>query len=641
MRLSLTNCRNIARVSNDDTGEDCVEFREGVCNILYAPNGTGKTTLTYALDYKLATGEKDVHYQKLKSFQCLSSEGTGSPAGDSLLPHVNLEGDSYSDMLAFNQEWIEQHCFMADSLRDGVYRLFLNGQKLSGIRRQRDRLIADLRALSQDDSIADLRRRGTEFNKACGRPGKRGYTQSSNVGRAFRNGGPLQGMPRSLESVKAAADAEGCLQGWIKWHYEGVGYIPSNGPFRSDGACNKRGTKNRLIRGSVKFCHDEIVIGGNLVKESEWRIFEEALEKLAAASGVRPSDMQWVFYYDETGNYRRVSYKDGVVPDERSVNRNFILGGLAFASVEAERQAVKIATSLPAPQGEIKSKAVLGGSDDLFRTLSRKEVSVFLEVLKIDDILVHYSAQDNLYFATADIVDSLLALDLYRHLVPYHRELKNALFTCTGADPKVFLDFVRRYGYPNVEGEDIEPFCNFLADVLRACLDRVTWYRDSPSGYVAELLCGMLRAASKEDELVFLSGNPENDLVSGFLYHYTQGCLMFPKSRHVFDMEPSISAVMGERANNYEFVDSKASVPVQLSDVLVGLLARPFSFFDRLHPKDLERQRNRMSATARENLDIVRKAIIRSNEASPALIRNVNADTELVLRDYCIGFLCD
>lgn len=59
----------------------------------------------------------------------------------------------------------------------------------------------------------------------------------------------------------------------------------------------------------------------------------------------------------------------------------------------SELGAVEIARSLPAPQGEIKSKVVLGGSDSLARTLSRSEVTKFLEVLKLDGTLVHYGAQ--------------------------------------------------------------------------------------------------------------------------------------------------------------------------------------------------------------------------------------------------------
>lgn len=373
---------------------------------------------------------------------------------------------------------------------------------------------------------------------------------------------------------------------------------------------------------------------------ASWKLAGEVFSELATTSGVQPSDAEWTFYYDETSNCRRIAYKGGVIPNEESVSRDFILGGLVFTDEESERLATSMASSLPAPQGEIKTKPVLSGSDDLFKVLSRREVSTFLEILKLDGVLVHYSAQDNLYFATVDIVDSLLALDAYRSMIPYHRELKNALFTCIGANPKGFLDLVRRFGYPNVDGEDIGPFCSVLEGLVRACMDRFGWYLESPSGYAADLLCEMLREGSEAGELVFLSGNPENELVGGFLYLYAQGCLMFPRSRHVFDMEPSIVEAMGVKANNYEFVDSKSSVPVQLSDVLVGLLARLFAFFDRLHPNDLERQRDRMSAKARENLNTIRDAILRANEANPTLIYNFNANTELVLRDYYLGVLC-
>lgn len=93
------------------------------------------------------------------------------------------------------------------------------------------------------------------------------------------------------------------------------------------------------------------------------------------------------------------------------------------------------------------------------------------------------------------------------------------------------------------KGLGIEPFCLFLESFVRIGLDSFDRYRDSSTGHMAELLCQMLHAASKSNELVFLSGNPDGELVSGFLHHYTQGCLMFPRSRHVFDMEVSMVVV--------------------------------------------------------------------------------------------------
>lgn len=81
--------------------------------------------------------------------------------------------------------------------------------------------------------------------------------------------------------------------------------------------------------------------------------------------------------------------------------------------------------------------------------------------------------------------------------------------------------------------------------------------------------------------------------------------------------------------------------PRSISDVLVGLLARLFVFFDQLPPDELERQRNRMSVIARENISTILDVILRLNKASPTLIHNISADTELILRDYYLGVLCD
>lgn len=371
-----------------------------------------------------------------------------------------------------------------------------------------------------------------------------------------------------------------------------------------------------------------------------WEATSEAFSTLAPLLGLEPSNAHWTFYYDETGNYRTISYKDDVIPDERSLTGDFILGGLAFKSAEAEQRAIKRALELPSPQGEIKARSILGGSRDLVRVLSRRETTKFLRILEDNDVLVHYGSQNNLYFATVDIVDSLLVLDELRSFQPFERELKNALFTCIGAEPKRFLDFVRGYGYPNVVAGDIGPFCRYLEGYVRSCLGAFGWYRASLMGDVSELLCEMLAVGSSSGELAFLSGNQEGELVRDYVHFYRHGCLMFPKSFHTYDTEPSVEGKIGSMGRNYEFVDSKGNVLVQLSDVYVGLLARLFSFFDSLHPGKLSEQRSRFRGQARDNLRTVRDSLVRSGEANAALIYSVNARTELILRDYYLDELC-
>lgn len=57
---------------------------------------------------------------------------------------------------------------------------------------------------------------------------------------------------------------------------------------------------------------------------------EGILCRTIAAGGVQPSNVKWAFYYDEAGNYHRVSHKGGAVPDGRSVSSDFILGGIVL-----------------------------------------------------------------------------------------------------------------------------------------------------------------------------------------------------------------------------------------------------------------------------------------------------------------------
>ena len=194
------------------------------------------------------------------------------------------------------------------------------------------------------------------------------------------------------------------------------------------------------------------------------------------------------------------------MPDARSVEQDFIVGGLVFTSDTAAERTISLVRSLPAPQGEVKSKAVLDGSKDKAKTLGRKEVSRYLDVLDDADTFVHYSAQNNLYFAIADIVDSLLHFDINRSFVNMHRELKDALFNVLRGDPKGSLDSLSRYGFPNVVGQDVGHFCRYLRDEVASGLTEELACEDSGAWFAAETLRQMLKAAEKEGQLFFLEG---------------------------------------------------------------------------------------------------------------------------------------
>lgn len=378
-----------------------------------------------------------------------------------------------------------------------------------------------------------------------------------------------------------------------------------------------------------------------VMTEQLWHHFEQNYARYAELKGFGVCRERWRFYYDETGNFRRIAYKNGTVPDARSVTQDFIVGGLAFASDGAVGRAVSLAQNLPAPQGELKSKTVLGGSKDFAKTLGRREVTQYLDVLDDGEVFVHYIAQNNFYYAIVDIVDSLLHFGVNRHLVEMHWDLKDALFNVLKGNPKGVLDRLFRYGYPNVEGENVRPFCHYLSNSVAAALTDELENDDPWAWSITEILRQMLKAAEKEGQLFFLEDNEDNVLINDFLHNYMQGCCLFPESHHVFDMEMAIARTLGQKANNYEFVNSKGSVPVQLSDVFVGLLGRLFTYLDGLNSNTVDYEAGRFKGDALRNLSRIRSAIYRARAKHVALVNAVNAVSAIRWREEALAILCN
>ena len=57
---------------------------------------------------------------------------------------------------------------------------------------------------------------------------------------------------------------------------------------------------------------------------------EEYIKGICEFNGVPPFREKMVFFYDETGNCRKFTLKDGVVNAPEAIDYDFILGGIAF-----------------------------------------------------------------------------------------------------------------------------------------------------------------------------------------------------------------------------------------------------------------------------------------------------------------------
>lgn len=95
-------------------------------------------------------------------------------------------------------------------------------------------------------------------------------------------------------------------------------------------------------------------------------------EMVAAFHGFEICQEPWRLYYDETGNWRSVSYRDGRVRDARAFERDFILGGIVVTDDAALPELLEGSKKLPAPNGEIKCKSVSGAAKISGRFLGDK-----------------------------------------------------------------------------------------------------------------------------------------------------------------------------------------------------------------------------------------------------------------------------
>lgn len=109
--------------------------------------------------------------------------------------------------------------------------------------------------------------------------------------------------------------------------------------------------------------------------------------------------------------------------------------------------------------------------------------------------------------------------------------------------------------------------------------------------------------------------------------------LAFPYSQHTFDEEMQIAEKMqniqfvfnGRNLDHFKFVKSHTNRYIQISDVIVGLLGKMFSYFDANSLCDIYIKSMRISKQAKENVRKIAKLIDRSDRKSSLLIKNVNS----------------
>ena len=167
----------------------------------------------------------------------------------------------------------------------------------------------------------------------------------------------------------------------------------------------------------------------NMVDDNDYKTREKVDIWQSVKEGhiPKPPVDDWLFYYDETNNFRRFSFNletpSGYNIDG-ALTHDFILGGIAFEP-EKEPDAEQLMDRLGIQRkNELKACSILKNRDFL-KDMGLKRVHTFLEWMLDYGVIVHFSAMNNLYWSIINLVDEALITEAGRVMMPFHKIMKD------------------------------------------------------------------------------------------------------------------------------------------------------------------------------------------------------------------------
>ena len=271
---------------------------------------------------------------------------------------------------------------------------------------------------------------------------------------------------------------------------------------------------------------------------------------------------------------------------------------------------------------EIKLKHL--GAGGFLELLSSEKVELFLDWLTAEGFLVHFQVTDILYWSVVDIIDSILTEIGEPQLMAMHLPIKNSLYAVLRDDVAGTAEFLGRYSYPDVGRERRAAFVAELLDLVE--------YREHMlEHFPFYMLKGLLQAARDLDSLPYLEDETPNVLIDGFGTFFSNRLCLFTNAHHILDDEKQIEIYLKDLdlcdnttpLRNFRFANSQSEAGVQLSDPVVGLLGKLFTYLNRTPLKELREDMSELSNRQRRSLKLLSRLLDHSTDECPAFAQYV------------------
>jgi len=335
------------------------------------------------------------------------------------------------------------------------------------------------------------------------------------------------------------------------------------------------------------------------------------------------------FYYDETNNIRKFYINEKGF--NYSFQSNFVLGGIVYDVSEPDIEKLFTKLNLQNSTKDVKLKHLAKG--DFLSCLKSHKLNYFLRFLLENDIYIHYSTVNLLYFSIVDIVDSALVNSKTAVQLGYEFSwyLKNILYKLTKLEINSVLNLLYRFQYPNIKRESVPSFISTLLELFKK-------YEYTSEFYIGlAVLKQILKESKKAKSLPFVMDEDDFVLLKDFSGFYLRPIYMFKNSTHIFDKEDSVEDVLSEFTlydedkilESYSFEDSKDSLYIQASDIFIGLVGKFSTFINTHSHTDIEISVNNLSQSQLESLDIYLDLIKKSDSKNIAFLLAVDSIEEM------------
>ncbi|MBN1968290.1 MAG: AAA family ATPase [Candidatus Delongbacteria bacterium] len=224
MEIEIKNCNNI------ETG--IIEITKDKLNLKFGINGTGKSTITRALQLKVNSPEK---LKDLLPFKHRNTE-------TEIIPEI-ISSEEIKSILIFNEEYLNQFLFKEDELISNSYEIFIKTPEFQQLTLQIEELLSDIKKVFSENEKLDMIISDFESLSKSFTTTQTGLSKTSALYKGLKEGNKIAHVPEVLKGYSKLIKNKDCVS-WLDWQSKGEQFmeISDDCPYCTSATIDKKET---------------------------------------------------------------------------------------------------------------------------------------------------------------------------------------------------------------------------------------------------------------------------------------------------------------------------------------------------------------------------------------------------------------